>query len=245
MNHLFGSTESNSKSERKEISQFCDSINNNYYNFDTLKHEKILNQLLQVPDSESKWFKAKINYLIGLEYHILGKIYYVPNPEKADQYFQSSIEHLQLASANSSEKDPEILSLLSSSLGKKASFSTFSALYWGYKSRNRFYQAYELDSNNRKVLLIAAIHLMHLPSTYGGDKKLAKSMLKKCLKLKSKKLDHKVNWAADAEIYAYLAQLEILKNNKKEAENYIHKALKLEKNYDFVRIDLKKQLERL
>lgn len=230
------------KTDNPAYFKLIDTLEANYFSFDTLKQEKILSNIIDF-SLDNNYQDGTIEYLLGFQYHLLGKIYYNPNPTKAEKYFEYSISSLEKAIEK--KHDPEYLALLSSALGKKASFTTFSAIYWGYRSRNRLYEAYELDKNDRKILLIAAIHLMHLPESYGGDKKRAEKLLYKCLELKTEPVESKIYWASDAEVYAYLAQLEILRKNKKKAENFIQKALKFKKNYDFVRIDLKQQLERL
>lgn len=232
-----------------DLSNIYDKINKNYYSFDTVIHKQIISEL----ENYTLISKGELNYehfkfyALALEYHILGKILYVPNPKLAEDYFDKSIEYLEIAIEKSLEPYAHYFALLSSAYGKKASLSTFSAFYWGYKSRDAYLKAYELDSNSSKVLLIGAIHLMHVPESFGGDKNKAEEMLLKCIDLNNnyELFTGYSKWAKNEEIYAYLAQLEILKGNKVKAEKYIVKALQIRQNYDFVLIDLKKQLEEM
>src|SRR3990172_6627561 len=105
-----------------------------------------------------------------------------------------------------------------------------------------------MDSANVNVYLIAATHLMHTPESFGGDKKWAEELLNKALKMIYKQInkdDNSVEWASEKEIYAYLAQLEILRENKDKAKLYIDKALALCPDYGFVLYDLIPQLKKL
>lgn len=214
-------------------------IENNYYIFDAKIHQNLITEIKSHQNSISK---SQFLYLLSFEEHTLGKIVYNSDPDKALELFDSSISNLQ--QLIEIDKQAEYLALLSSSLGKKASLSTLTAVYWGMRSKNRFFESYELDSNNRKVLLVASIHLMHLPSVYGGDKNKAERLLRKCLKIQENDANA-IIWAKDEEIYAYLAQLEILKKNKNLAQFYISKAIELKKDYGFVIFDLIPQLKEI
>ena len=97
-------------------------------------------------------------------------------------------------------------------------------------------------------LLVAATHLMHTPEAFGGDKDKAEKLLKKGIKLNQKQATKDsltITWASDAELYAYLAQLEILRENKEKALEYMKKALKLCPEYGFVKNDLMPQWKKI
>lgn len=86
---------------------------------------------------------------------------------------------------------------------------------------------------------------MHTPESFGGDKKWAERLLKSALKLNYKKQkvdDFLIDWATEGEIYAYLAQLEVLREDFPKAKLYIEKALKLVPEYGFVLYDLIPQM---
>lgn len=212
-------------------------LEDHYYSFNTEVWEQIINdcnkEISMNESSDLLW------YYKGFAYHSLGKIVYIPDPEKAEICFDNSIECFEKAIDINYKTEYE--ALLSSAYGKKASLSSITAIYWGIKSKNSLVDAYENDSLNYKTLLVASIHLMHIPEKYGGDKDQAEELLLKALELNDKK-DNSLIWAEDEELYAYLAQLEILKKNKKKARSYMNKALELRPKYDFVLIDLEKQL---
>jgi tetratricopeptide (TPR) repeat protein len=211
-----------------------------YYSFDTLK----INETISGLDS-SIFGKDDIDlfyYYKGFLFHHSGKVRYVNNPEealndfyRANEYFEKAIE---------TKPKAEYFSLLSSSYGKTASLSPLSAIYWGWKAKTEMDNALELDSTNSKVLLIVAIHLMHIPESFGGDKKKARELLEKAFDNISSE-EKMIDWAKKAEIYAYLAQVEILDENINLAEEYMKKSLELSPDYDFVRIDLRRQIQSL
>jgi hypothetical protein len=217
-------------------------IEKEYYSFNISSHSEIVDLLNNYPnDNDIK------NYYLSFEFHILGKIVYNDNPDLALEYFEKSIEHIESAISKITKENKILLSefyaIHSSALGKKSSLSGLTAFYWGLKSQNAYSNAYDSDSTNRKVRLIGAIHLMHVPEVLGGDKKKAKKVLEK---LREKELTTKnkyeLIWSDKAEIFAYLAQIEIL-NNKKQIQ-YIDSALYYQAKYDFVTKDLIIQIKK-
>jgi len=219
-------------------------IDTAYYSFDNNMLENLLSKTKRMkqkyPDS---WLPDYYSGILCLQ---IGKILYVPNSDLAYGYFEQALDYFGNAMAN--ETSAELLALISSAYGKLSSLSTFSAIYYGIKAKTKIIEADNLEKDNTKVLLIASTHLMHTPEVFGGDKNWAEKLLKKSLKLNTKKKAYNkylINWAGNAEIYAYLAQLEILKGNKTKAKEYMKKALKLKPNYGFVKYDLTRQMKNL
>ncbi len=217
-------------------------IEENYYTFDSNKLESILKE---VDELTSKYNDSWIPYYYsGLLQIQIGKIYYNPDPDLAYEYFDESVK--DLLKALEIRESAGLYALLSCAYGKKSSLSTFAAFYYGLKARDYIYEARDLDAKNPKVYLIAATHLMHAPESFGGDKDWAERLLKKALEINDKQRSPRlIKWAADSEIYAYLAQLEILRANKASAEKYMEKALSLQPDYGFVKYDLKEQLRKI
>lgn len=234
---------SEAESNDTDIMKLRDRINEQYYSFDTNEWKLLLKTVLVLKKSNpNDW---RINYYGGVICHQLGKILYLPDSEQAYDYFDKSIDYL--LEVKKKNYTAEIAALLSSAYGKKSSLSPLKAIYFGLKAKDYIYEANGLEKSNPKVLLIASIHLMHTPESFGGDKKWAEELLQRSLKLnyKRKKVeDAMVDWATEAEIYAYMAQLEILRDNYPKARLFIDKALKLEPNYGFVLYDLIPQMER-
>lgn len=224
------------------IIEIKDKIESNYYSFNLSSHLEIVDLLYNYKDT-----KDIKNYYLAFEYHTLGKIIYNDNQDLALEYFEKSIDHIESAIKNISKENQTLLSefyaIQSSALGKKSSLSGLTAFYWGLKSQTAFTNAYDTDSTNRKVRLIGAIHLMHLPVVLGGDKKKAKKVLHQLL---SKEVitqnKYELKWTEKAEIFAYLAQIDILYNKKQS--QYIDSTLYYQANYDFVKKDLMKQFKK-
>lgn len=220
-----------------------DSINHYYYSFD-------IDKLKQVLQSTENYLKSNPNsyygnYYNGIVRYCLGRIVFNEDKDLSYEYFDTSLDKFQRAWEI--EKNPVALAMVSAAYGKKSALSPLRAIFFGQKAKNRIYDAYKLDTNNSKINLVAATHLMHVPGIYGGDKKRARQLLLKSLKHNSKnnlKSDYELIWADDAEIYAYLAQIDILENKIDAARIYMKKALELKPEYGFVLIDLENQILR-
>jgi hypothetical protein len=233
------------KAEENEFQEIKKKVDKLYYSFDSKKLINTLNQIQMMKrKNPNKW---QYDYYSAVLCNQIGKILYLPKPDDAYNYFDRSLDYL--FKVKKVHNDEEILALISATYGKMSSLSTIKAIYYGLKAKDYIYTAAKIDSNNSKVLLVASIHLMHTPESFGGDKEWAEELLKRALKLlykeNQKENDISIEWAKDAEIYAYLAQLEILKKNKIKAELYIDKALKLIPDYGFVLKDLIPQLEEI
>jgi hypoxanthine phosphoribosyltransferase len=74
-------------------------------------------------------------------------------------------------------KSVAVAALLSATYGKRSSLSGLNAIFLGMKAKSWIYDAAEIDKHSTKINLVAATHLMHLPSFYGGDKKKARKLL--------------------------------------------------------------------
>ena len=135
-----------------------------------------------------------------------------------------------------------VVAMISASYGKLSSLSILKAIFYGMNAKEFIEEAYKIDSNNPKVLIVAATHLMHTPEFYGGDKKRARELLNKILKSNNLISEKMINWGIEAEAYAYLAQLDILEGNFDNAKKNMKKSLELIPEYGFVKYDLEKQL---
>lgn len=226
-----------SNDNNDELLSVKNMIEKNYYTFNDGKLENILEQCNQIP--VDNWQK---HYYQGFLHLMIGKIIYNKDEDRAFDHFDKSVEHFE--DAFQKNKNAEIAALLSAAYGKKSSLSGINAIFLGIKAKNSIVDAHKIDDNNSKVYLVAATHLMHLPEIYGGDKNQAEEMLFKAIKLNENRIKNKwfIDWAENAEIYAYIAQLQVLKKNYSKAEKYIKKALKIVPNYGFIEHDLKKQM---
>ena len=219
-------------------------IDASYYSFDIQKLKQILNKSYNISKlSDGDWHPL---YYSGLLHYILGKIYYQIDRDIAYNQFDKSLDYL--LKANDKYQSADVLALISAAYGKKSALSPLASIYYGIKAKKNIEDAYELEKDNPKLLLIAATHLMHTPESFGGSKIKAHTLLLKCLELNKKRIEkdeYLINWAEDAEIYAYLGQLEVLNENKEKAWTNIQKSLKLVPDYGFVLKDLLPQYEKI
>lgn len=232
---LFFSTKLVTQENKRKLVEIKKELDSAYYTFDVNFLKRIIRDSEQLR-TKSNWYP---DYYIAIAYFQLGKIVYNYNSDLSYYYFDKSLDYL--LEVKKRFYDEEIAALISAVYGKKSSLSPLKAIYFGIKAKDYIYEAASIDSNNSKVLLIGAIHLMHTPEAFGGDKKWAESLLKRALKNLYKFCEEdtlRIEWGKDAEIYAYLSQLEILRKRKYLAKLFMEKALALKPSYGFVLKDL-------
>jgi hypothetical protein len=225
-----------------------DKLSNIYYSFDASAYRKLINEIANFKPAENEKFYIK--YYNSIAMLNLGKINYQTNKSKAKSLFliaekecTSAIELSPKAKLSKSSL-AELYAIYCDILSKKASLETVMAFSTGQKAHRAIEKAAALDKQNVIVRLIGAIQLMHLPEILGGDKAKSRELLNSVLKLQSHRSEDPlfITIAENAEVYAYLAQLEILERNIPAAESYIKKAIALEPNYGYVMQDLRKQI---
>ncbi len=227
-----------------KLLELRDSVNKYYYTFNLKGLKNTLNEIEQYNNKEKNNYYGF--YYNGIIRYCIGRVVYNTNRDVAYNYFDTALNMFE--KAYEIEKNPVSLAMISASLGKKAALSPLKSLYFGQISKNKIYEANNLSPNNPKILLVAATHLMHIPAIYGGDKKKARLLLEKCLELNKKeniKNEYELDWADDSEIFAYLAQIDILENNIDNARKNMQKSLNLKPRYGFVTIDLEKQISEI
>ncbi len=235
---------SNLTADGKDLQSLKKKIEDCYYTFDTGRLESVLKEVTASNAKNSHdWHYDYYEAILRIQ---LGKIYYLPNSKLAYSHFDKSIDCLLRAKEKS--KNPEIATLLSCAYGKKSSLAPIKAIYFGIKAKDYIYEAHSGKFENAKLYLTAAIHMMHTPESFGGDKKKARNYLNKCLQLNRTYREsdpYVISWAENAEVYAYMAQLDILLGNKESAGKYMKKSLELQPDYGFVKIDLQNQLNKM
>jgi len=222
-----------------KILSFKPIIDTFYFSFNYKKLEEINIQLIEIEpkSTDDKFYK---NYYQGIVNYCLGRIYYNYDKDKAFIKFENALENF--LECKQIRKDAEITAMISASYGKMSSLSILKAIFFGMNAKEFIEEAYLMEPNNPKILIVAATHLMHTPEFYGGDKKKARELLNKVLNSNEYSNENRINWGNYAEAFAYLAQLEILEGNKTEAIKYINKSLEFMPNYGFVKYDLEKQI---
>lgn len=226
-------------------------LSNIYYSFDASAYRKLINEIANFKLAPNEEFY--IEYYNSIALLNLGKINYQTDKSKAKSLFliaekecASAIALSQKAKLSKSSQ-AELYAIYCDILSKKASLETIMAISTGRKAHKAIEKAAALDKQNAVVRLIGAIQLMHMPKVFGGDKAKSRELLNSILKLQSHRSEDPlfIPIAENAEIYGYLAQLEILERNIPAAESYIKKALATEPNYGYVTQDLRKQINLL
>lgn len=221
-----------------------DSIDYYYHTFDTVAFARLLKKCESEIVRYPKSYYA--NYYAGMLKLILGKINYNIDSDYAYELFTEGVENFHVS--EKSKRTGEICALLSATYGKRSSLSGLNAIFLGMKAKSWIYDAAELDKQSTKINLVAATHLMHLPSFYGGDKKKARKLLLDAFEIQKRHQSQdslELNWGDDAELHAYMAQLEILESNMEKAKFHMSEALKIKPNYGFVLFDLSIQLKKI
>jgi tetratricopeptide (TPR) repeat protein len=219
-------------------------VNKYYFTFDIKGLKRTLNNAENYLIEDPNNYYA--NYYNGIIRYCLGRVLYNTDSDVSYDYFDTALDMFE--KSYSIEKNPVSLAMISAAYGKLSALSPLRAIFWGQKAKNRIYDAFNLDSNNSKILLVAATHLMHVPGIYGGDKKKARRMLEKCIEINKSNVnqnEYELNWANNAEITAYIAQLDILEEKPDSARQNMKKALQLQPRYGFVIIDLENQISQL
>ena len=183
------------------------------------------------------------HYYAGLINIKLGNIIRATDRDAAYRYYTAALEHVKVAYARSPGVENTIV--LADTYGKLASLKTSKMIYFGGKSRSYLIKAFKKNMYSPKNHLLAGIEIMWTPALFGGSKKRARDFLEKALALvpewqESDRLI--VRWATPPEIFAHLAQLEILCDAPDEARDYVDRALQQVSEFDFVLRDIIPQL---
>jgi tetratricopeptide (TPR) repeat protein len=246
----------------ENIEQIQKRIQDNYYSFDSTEYRSIIKSINWEIKKNSE--NKLLHYYFALANINLCRIIYNTNKDGAHSAIVKATEStdilIETIENNSNFKNQiggygvvEFYALHSQAYGLRTGLELTTKIKWGRLAKSTIETAYKLDSNNRKVLLVAAKHLMCTPTIFGGDKNEAARLLWKAVNLKSSPHIFKnkngenlnyglVSWGEKAELYAYLAQLEVFKGNRKTAQKYMKKALELENEYGYVLYDLEEQL---
>lgn len=241
-------------------------LQNAYYSFDSSEYRSIVKmidgELRKAPNDFA------LHYYAAIAKMNLCRILYGSNKHGANKAITAASENVdymkkKLDSPTAKRKlnignneAAEIYALHSAVYGLRTGLNLLKKIQYGKIAQETVEKAYKLAPENPKVLLIAAKHLMCIPDFFGGDKERSEEMLKKALRNYSpsppafKKADGSnadysfIDWASTAEIYAYLAQLELFRGNEASARRYMNKALRYRADYGFVLYDLELQFEK-
>ncbi len=216
-------------------------IEANYFSHDEASVRYLLAQSRDLVDQHpAAWHP---HYYAGLINVQLGNIVRHDDKDMAYRHYTDALAHMLVAH----ERSPtaEITIVLADVYGKLASLKTFKMLYYGSRSKSHLIDAFRMDEHSPKACLVAGIEMMWTPIIFGGSTKRARRFLEKALTAAPdwREPDRLiVRWATRAEIFAHLAQLEILCKRPSQARHYATQALSLVPDYGFVLRDVLPQL---
>lgn len=150
-----------------------------------------------------------------------------------------ALEHLRIAADHKPTK-AEALALMSSFYGMKID-GAFSVMKYGPKANNAIKDALELAPENPRVQLLDAIGDYYKPSFAGGGMKNSIDGLEKSIQLFNNQVDNSTDQLIDwghAEAYAWLGKLRMEQEEWEEARDLLKTALRIKKDYSWVRDEL-------
>lgn len=186
-----------------------------------------------------------VHYYIGfVDSRIFHYYFQEENMDEAKKFIDDGIEHLEKA-IELKEDFADGYVLLGSMLGNKIALNPNSAMTLGQKSGRMIAEAFELDPENPRVSLIAGQSAYFTPEMYGGGKEKALEHLKKAIEFFQEYKPEKPvdpTWGHD-EVYAFLGLVKMDQGDFVGAKQSYDKALEINPNYSWVKVDLMKLLE--
>jgi len=215
-----------------------------YHSYDTETKQILLREAAALIEHHpGAWQPSYYAALVNIQ---LGNVARAKDHKVAYRYYRDALRHIHAAHALFPNAENTLV--LADVYGKLASLKTIKVLYYGSRSKSFLKQAFNLSPRSPKNHLIADIEIMWTPVIFGGSKKRAREFLDKALVLEKTWQETDplvVQWATRPEIFAHLAQLEILCDTPDQARRYIDQALHLVPDYGFVHRDILPQLSQL
>lgn len=144
----------------------------------------------------------------------------------------------QTLAALKGRKDGESLALQGALLGLKIGFSPASGMSLGPRASALFEQARAVAPESPRVRLLQGLHVLHMPTFFGGGAKAALPLLTAALKAAEAEGPSADPWAprwGRAETLAWLAQTELELGQRAEAQAHVDQALALDPDFGFAR----------
>lgn len=230
-------------SREPDLRQVKVQIERLYFSYDAQAKQALLKEAAALIEYHPGAWQP--NYYAALVNIQLGNIARADNRKAAYQYYRDALRHIH--AAHTRFPNAENTLVLADVYGKLASLKTIKVLYYGGRSKTFLKRAFELSPDSPKNHLIAGIEIMWTPVIFGGSKKQAREFLNKALVLEKTWQETDpltVQWATRPEIFAHLAQLELLCDAPEQARQYIDRALHLVPDFGFVHRDILSQLEK-
>ncbi len=181
--------------------------------------------------------EALAYYYMGLADYRMASM----KPEKKHQlkYINQGIDALEKA-IKIDENMTEGYALLGSIMGWKSGLKPMQAMFLGPKSTNMVAKAKEMEPDNPRVTMIAAISDYNTPKMFGGDPERAKEGFKKAATLfeREEVADPLMPAWGHEETYAWLGQALVADGAIEEARAAYEKALEINPEYGWVKFML-------
>ena len=214
-----------------------------YFSYDAQAKQTLLMEAAALVEHHpDAWHPDYYTALIHIQ---LGNIARADDHKTAYRYYREALRHIHAAHVRSPNAENTLV--LADVYGKLASLKTIKVLYYGSRSKTFLKRAFRLSPHSPKNHLIAGIEIMWTPMIFGGSKKQAREFLNKALVLENtwqEKDPLTVQWATRPEIFAHLAQLELLCDAPEQGRQYIEQALHLVPDFGFVHRDILPQLDK-
>jgi tetratricopeptide (TPR) repeat protein len=196
-----------------------------------------------LPDPTYPWL---VHYYIALvDYRLFAFYNSQKNKEKVKNYIEDGIEQLN-ASVKLKDDFADGYSLLSSLYGNKIGTNPLLGMTLGPKSGAAMAKAMRLEPKNPRNNLIAGLSAYYTPVMFGGGKDKAERNFKQAIiNFDSTKVENAIlpDWGHD-EVYAWLGQLLMDKNDYTAAQANFEKALQINPNYGWVKYNLLPTLQK-
>jgi tetratricopeptide (TPR) repeat protein len=173
-----------------------------------------------------------IHYYIGFADYRLATKYFENNQEKAGQYLDDGIAHLEKA-IQLNDKLADAQALVSSLYGQKIGLDPAQAMILGPKTWTAMGAAKKSSPDNPRVLMLQAISTYYSPEQYGGSKaKGAEDMEKAIAAFRQEKLEDPLlpDWGFE-DALMMMANWQLEQGQKEEAKKLVTETLQV--NPDF------------
>lgn len=163
--------------------------------------------------------------------------------DEAKEYIDDAIQHLEKA-IQQDKKFAEALALLSSCYGQKVGLNPMFAMSLGPKSGQMIETARKLASENPRVVMLYGLGKYFTPAMFGGSKEVALQSMHDAVELFKKwQTDDELapDWGGE-EVYAWIGQLYLEKDDRKQAKKAFETALEINPEYSWVKYQLLPQV---
>ncbi|NGP89657.1 tetratricopeptide repeat protein [Fodinibius halophilus] len=230
---LFGSGEI--QAQGQQLIQLKQSIEKAIDSLEAEKLIKINAKLASLSKSDDSQTRKYSYYYRGYSYYRLQSSFPTIGEDQQEKYLEQAINMFKSAIKADSEF-AEAYGLLGSCYGMKAS-GFFSGMKYGPKSEEAMGKAKELAPKNPRIAMLDAVGTLYKPSMFGGGTDKAIEGFQKSATFFEKWTSpnkYAPQWG-NAEVFAWLGQAYMKKEEYEKAEEAFQKALEVKPGYPWVK----------